>query len=127
MATADTSSGKLILLGQPIDLRQSLVDLCREQRSLLMLLGVTMVLDALSTIAFMATAGIDIEHNLLVRALAHSLGIVAGTALGKLPQLVAALALSTLAPRLARFIFSTVILMNLGAFVVNMHVFGIHW
>ena len=74
----------------------------------------------------MTVVGPGAEQNPLVRHLSYLFGIVGGPPIGKLFQLFAALSLACITPRLARFILSTVILMNLFAFVVNMHVFMLH-
>lgn len=127
MNRVTATSRSLTVLGQSIDLRGGLAALWSRHRPLLGLLAFTLLLDALSTIAFMATAGVDRELNPVVRSLAGALGPVAGPIIGKLPQLVALVGLILLAPRLTRFLLATVILLNLAAFVVNMHVFGVHW
>ena len=97
--------------------------LITEHRPFVLLLLFTIALDALSTIAFMSVLGPDAEMNPLVRVLAHHLGIIAGPMLGKSFQLLAACVLSIFTPRLSKYILSTVILVNLFAFVVNMHAF----
>ncbi len=94
-----------------------------EHRSLVWLLLFTIGLDAASTIAFMSVLGPGAEQNPVVRLLSSSLGIVAGPPAGKLVQLGATFTLAAVTPRLTRFILSAVILMNLFAFVINMHVF----
>jgi len=111
------------LLGESIDFRANARALWRTHRPYLVLLGITMILDVLSTIAFMSVLGPGAEHNPVVRLTSYSFGVILGPPIGKLFQLFGTVGLSILTPRLARFILSVVILMNLFAFVVNMHVF----
>jgi len=113
----------LQLLGESLDLRANVLRAWQRHRALIWLLLFTVVLDALSTIAFMSTLGVEREQNPLIRQLAHGLGIVAGPTVGKLGQVIAVAGFVALAPRLARLVLTVVILLNLFAFVVNLNVF----
>ncbi|GEM_PF-1030924 len=116
-------SEKFLLLDESINFRQNARLLMGKYRPYVWLLLVTIGLDAVSTVAFMSVVGVGAEQNPVVRVLSHSFGIIVGPPVGKLFQLFAAISLAIIAPRLTRFVLATVILMNLFAFVVNMHVF----
>jgi hypothetical protein len=118
-----TRSGKLALLDEPINVRHDVRQLFGPNRPFIVLPLVTIGLDAISTIAFMSVVGPGAEQNPVVRQLSYAFGIFAGPPLGKLFQLFAAVALTIIAPRLTRLVLAVVILMNLFAFVINMHVF----
>ncbi|HAV65362.1 MAG TPA: hypothetical protein DCY13_23680 [Verrucomicrobiales bacterium] len=111
------------ILGEPIDLGWNAARLWRCERAYLCLLLATALLDAASTTAFMSSLGVDRELNPLVRGLSAFCGIVIGPLLGKIGQLIGAVALCLLAPRLGRFTLSVAILLNLLALVVNLHVY----
>lgn len=115
--------GTLQLLGESLDLRANVRGAWQRHRPFIWLLLFTVVLDALSTVAFMSTLGVEREQNPFIRQLAHGLGIVGGTTLGKLGQVFAVAGFVALAPRLARLVLTVVILMNLFALVVNLNVF----
>lgn len=123
MNTSLTRPGAIRVLGETVYLRANAARAWQLHRPFIWLLLATVVLDALSTIAFMSTLGVAQEQNHFIRLLAHSLGIVGGTSLGKLGQVLAVAAFVALTPRLARLVFTVVILLNLFAFVVNMRVF----
>ncbi len=123
MTEAATRPGTIQLLGQSLDLRANAAQAWQLHRPFIWLLLFTVVLDALSTMAFMSTLGVGHEQNPFIRQLAHGLGIVGGTSLGKLGQVFAVAGFVALTPRLARMVFTVVILLNLFAFVVNMRVF----
>lgn len=114
------------LLGQAVDMQGNLARLLERHSPYLILLLVAVGLDAISTIAFMSVLGTGAEQNPLVRHLSDALGVIIGPPVGKLFQLFAVTVLAIITPRLARFIFTTVILMNLFAFVINMHAFMLH-
>lgn len=111
------------MLGESIDVPGNARCIWVNDRPLIWLLLVTMVLDAVSTTAFMHTLGVDRELNPLVRHCADWLGLVAGPMVGKSGQLFGAAGLVIMAPRLARVVLALVILLNLAAFVVNTRVF----
>ncbi len=119
--------GSFVLLGETIDVPANARRALNLHRPLLWLLLATAILDALSTIAFMTTLGVDREQNPLIRMLASQLGILTGTALGKLAQLLAVGILAIITPRLARFVITVTVLLNLFAYVVNMRVFVLSW
>lgn len=115
-------SGRRQLLGESVDIFGNARRAWENHRSLCRLLLATAALDALSTIAFMSVLGVDRELNPVVRQFAHWLGIVAGPVLGKVPQVLAAGALVSLTPRLARFILGVVVFLNLSACFLNVRV-----
>lgn len=123
MTDSATRPRNILLLGQSLDLRANAAQAWRLHRPFIWLLLATVVLDALSTMAFMSTLGVGHEQNPFIRQLAQGLGIVAGTSLGKLAQVFAVAGFVALAPRLARLVLTVVILLNLFAFVVNLRVF----
>lgn len=113
----------MYLLGQAIDVPANTRTLVVRHRGFVTLMLVTAVLDVVSTIAFMSTVGIGRETNWIIRTTSIHLGIYLGPIVGKLFQLMGALGLGVMAPRLARFVLAVVILVNLIAFVLNMFTF----
>lgn len=123
MKVPEHQSYTIRVLGEAIDLRANAVRAWQLHRPFIWLLLATALLDAISTIAFMSTLGPEQEQNPFIRWLAQGCGPVAGTALGKLAQVLAVAGLITLAPRLARLVFTVAITLNLAAWVVNARVF----
>lgn len=123
MTDSLTRPAAIRVLGEPIQLRANAARAWQVHRPFIWLLLATVVLDALSTVAFMSTLGVGQEQNPFIRHLAQGVGIVGGTSLGKLGQVLAVAVFVALTPRLARLVFTVVILLNLFAFVVNMRVF----
>jgi len=111
------------LLGESIDVSGNARQLLERHRPFVILLLVTALLDVLSTVAFMSVVGVGREYNWIVRFATWHLGIIAGPVVGKSFQLAGVLGLAVIAPRLSRFVCTIVILINLLAFVLNMHTF----
>ncbi len=79
-------------------------------------------MDAASTTHFMQRTGPGPELNVVVRLLSYTYGPIAGPLLGKLYQIFAVWVLTTVTPKLSRFVCAMIILFNCYATVVNMTV-----
>jgi hypothetical protein len=113
------------LLDQPIEASANLRQLFNQRRPFFGLLLISALLDVLSTIAFMSIWGPAREQTWIIRELSLALGILLGPPTGKLFQILAVMGFAVIAPRLTRLVCTTVILLNLFAFVANLHlVFG---
>ncbi len=110
------------VLDTQIDVTANRSLLFLQYRPYFVLLLLSAVLDALSTIYFMNKVGPHIESNLLVRQLSYSLGIIWGPVLGKILQIVAVWLITIFTPHIIKFVCATIVLINCYAFVVNMHV-----
>jgi len=108
------------ILDEEIDFKKNKFLIFREYRSYVILYFITLFMDYFSTVYFMQKLGPEFELNFIVRKLAYTYGIYLGPFLGKFYQFFAAWALTILAPRLAKLLLTLVILLNIGACLVNM-------
>jgi len=109
----------MIILGSDIDIAGTKYVVFRRHYVLFAILVGTAVMDAVSTTHFMKLTGPGDELNLVVRLLSDWCGIRVGPMIGKLWQVLAMYAVSIITPRLTRFVFVTVIIMNAYAAFFN--------
>ena len=107
------------ILDQNISLKKNLTTSLRRHWLLWTVLVVTAMLDFASTMGFMTEYGVRVEKNMVVRWLAQNLGIIPGVLIGKSLQVLAAAALTALAPRYSRAILLLIVGINLLAFLAN--------
>ena len=107
------------ILDQEISLKKNLMTSLRRHWLLWSVLLVTALFDFASTLGFMTQYGIRVEKNLVVRWLAFNLGIIPGVIIGKSLQVLAAAALTALAPKYSRAILLLIIGINLLALLAN--------
>lgn len=105
-----------------LDLRRDTRLFFNRHTALFWLFLATVVADFASTISFMALYGPAMEANLIVRFLAEELGILWGPFAGKFLQILAVWGFSMLALRMAPFVLSALIGLNLIAVLMNMTV-----
>ncbi len=110
------------ILDSEIDIDTNKSLLFKEYRTFFVMVVVTALMDAVSTMYFMELIGPHVEMNPIVRVLSFSYGTLAGPLLGKLYQLFGIWVISVITPRLTRFICLMVSLFNVYAFVMNMTV-----
>jgi hypothetical protein len=108
------------ILDSEVDIDASKTLLFKEYRPYFLLVVLTALMDAFSTMVFMERIGPHIEMNFVVRVLSFHYGTSFGPLLGKLYQIFAVWVMSVITPRLTRFICVMVILFNCYAFVVNL-------
>ncbi|MDN3652990.1 hypothetical protein QWY77_09490 [Thalassotalea ponticola] len=109
----------MTILDQQVPLTHNLKFALQNHRFLWLLLLFTAGLDYISTIEFMTHGSIAHEGNLIVRTLAYQLGILPGVAVGKLLQILAAMAFCALTKEMARPIMMIIIALNICAFYIN--------
>lgn len=109
----------MMVLDTKLDLKANSRLLFGEYRVYTDWVILTAVLDVASTVWFMKLIGPQIELNLIVRALAYSLGIILGPIIGKTSQLFAVWALTLLAPRLTKTLCILAISLNGMACLLN--------
>jgi len=110
------------ILDSDIDVDASKYILFRQYRPLFILLLVTALMDAVSTMVFMHRIGAHVETNVVVRILSFGYGPVIGPLLGKLYQIFGVWVISVIVPRLTKFVCFMVIFFNCYAFVINLTV-----
>ena len=108
------------VLDEEIDFEKNKFLIFREYRSYVILYFITLFMDYFSTVYFMQKLGVEVELNFIVRNLAYAYGIYLGPFLGKFYQFFAVWGLTIIAPRLAKYLLTLVILLNIGAYLVNL-------
>ncbi|WP_371187724.1 hypothetical protein [Thalassotalea maritima] len=109
----------MIILDQDVPLRHNMLFALKQHRPFWLLLILTACLDYLTTIYFMHYGGIDLEANRIIRELAHTFGMYAGVAIGKVLQLCSALAFCALSREMSRPILLLIIGLNCVAIFIN--------
>lgn len=110
----------MLILGEPVSLKNNLIRSFREHRVLWALLLVTIIFDFATTIFFMSEYGIRVEKNAVVRWLAYNLGIFPGVSIGKCLQLLPAIGFSALSFKLSRAVLLLIVLLNFVAILLNL-------
>ncbi len=110
----------MLILGEPVALKENLLKSFREHQLLWTLLLVTIAFDFATTIFFMSQYGIRVEKNLIVRWLAYTFGIFPGVLTGKCLQLFPAVGFSALSFKLSRAVLLLIVLLNFFAIIVNL-------
>ncbi|WP_394172009.1 hypothetical protein [Thalassotalea litorea] len=109
----------MIILDQEVPLKENLLYAIERHKILWMLLILSAVFDFITTYHFMTQGSIDLEANLIIRYLAHTLGIVVGVGLGKIMQLGAAMAFCALNKEMSRGVLLIILALNCFAITVN--------
>lgn len=108
------------VLDEHIPLKENLKASLHKYWYLWLILLVTAFFDFVTTLLFMQNDGIMFERNLVVRWLAHTIGIIPGVFIGKSLQIMAAIIFSALSLSLARATLLLLLLLNLVAVIVNL-------
>ena len=108
------------ILDSEIDLDANKYILFKQYRMWFLLVVLTALLDAVSTMVFMTRSGPHDEMNILVKILGYTYGPIVGPLLGKLYQIFGVWVLSLFVPRLTRFVCLMIICFNTYAFVINL-------
>jgi hypothetical protein len=108
------------ILDSEVDLDANKYLLFTQYRLWFLLVILTALMDAVSTMVFMLRTGPHIETNILVKILGYTYGPIVGPLLGKLYQIFGVWVLSLFVPRLTRFVCLMVICFNTYAFVINL-------
>ncbi len=108
------------LLDQTIDVKRNSRLLVTDYRVYFRVLIISVLLDAASTMYFMAIIGPERELNIVVRNLSLTYGIIIGPVVGKSIQVLAVWGLTIITPRLIEFICGITIFVNLLALLVNL-------
>jgi hypothetical protein len=111
----------MLILGEPVSLKENLLRSLREHRLLWALLLITIIFDFATTILFMSEYGIRVEKNLVVRWLAYTFGMFPGVFIGKCLQLLPAIGFSALSFKLSRAVLLLIVSLNLIAILVNLY------
>lgn len=109
----------MIILDQEVPLKENLSYALQTHKILWGLLIVSAIFDFLTTYRFMTQGSIDLEANLVIRYLAHSLGIIVGVGLGKFLQIGAAMAFCALNKEMSRGVLLIILALNCFAITVN--------
>jgi uncharacterized protein YqgC (DUF456 family) len=107
------------ILGEELSFKENLIFSLRRYRVWWLILFVTIIFDYLSTLYFVEKFGADTEANHVVRWLIENFGVLIGTFIGKLLQLVAVVLFVCLHRRLGNLFLLIVILLNCWAVVMN--------
>ncbi|TKB46670.1 hypothetical protein [Thalassotalea mangrovi] len=109
----------MIILDQEVPLKENLLYALQTHKLLWALLILSAVFDFITTYRFMTAGSIDLEANLIIRHLAHTLGIVVGVGIGKIMQIGAAMAFCALNREMSRGVLLIILALNCFAIVVN--------
>ncbi|TLU65812.1 hypothetical protein FE810_07825 [Thalassotalea litorea] len=109
----------MIILDQEVPLKENLLYAIDNHKFLWGLLIISAVFDYFTTYLFMTRGGVDLEANLIIRYLAHSMGIIVGVGLGKILQLGAAMAFCALNKEMSKGVLLIILALNCFAITVN--------
>ncbi len=108
------------ILDQEILLKKNVLDSFKIYKVFWLLLLLSELFDAISTIAFMHDVGIDYEANEVILWLSKQLGVVSGVFFGKFLQFIAAMSFSALSLKYSRAILLLFITLNVLATLHNL-------
>lgn len=109
----------MIILDQEVPLKENLLYAIENHKILWALLVISAVFDYITTYLFMTAGSIDLEANLLIRYLAHSMGVIVGVGFGKILQIGAAMAFCALNKEMSKGVLLIILALNCFAITVN--------